>query len=123
VALLDIFWTAMSGYAHALALAKAEGIAAQELLPYARGISDLLPDIMGEFARNADKGHYPGEQSTTVSAAAGMAHIIDAARARGIDASVLSAARAVAQRAIDAGHGTDGFARLADVLGRTSPEE
>jgi 3-hydroxyisobutyrate dehydrogenase-like beta-hydroxyacid dehydrogenase len=36
LALLDIFWTAMSGYAHALALAKDEGVTARELAPFAQ---------------------------------------------------------------------------------------
>ena len=36
VALLDLFWTSMSGYAHALALATAENIPAKEFAIYAR---------------------------------------------------------------------------------------
>ena len=34
---------------------------------------------------------------------------------------VAMTAKATAQRAIDAGHGTDGFARLVDVLGKPTP--
>jgi 3-hydroxyisobutyrate dehydrogenase-like beta-hydroxyacid dehydrogenase len=50
-----------------------------------------------------------------------MEHIMHAAQARGIDVDVLSAAKAIAQRAIDAGHGTDGFSRLAEMLGKPTP--
>ncbi|WP_163855275.1 NAD(P)-dependent oxidoreductase [Paenibacillus elgii] len=120
VALLDIFWTSMSGYIHALALARAENIAAKDLAVYAQGIVHIMPDIMTEFARQVDDGHYPGEKSNIVSAAAGMEHIIHAAKARGIDASVLSAAHAVARRAIDAGQGADAFSRLAELYGKPS---
>ncbi|GAA3110062.1 NAD(P)-dependent oxidoreductase [Streptosporangium carneum] len=116
VALLDLFWTSMSGLVHAFALAAAEGVRARELAPFAKGISALLPDIMESFAQQVDDGRHPGDQSTVLSAAAGMEHIIHAARARGIDTGVLSAASAVARRAIDAGHGEDGFSRLAEVL-------
>lgn len=113
VALLDVFWTAMSGYVHALALARAEGIAATDLAPHAHGIAEILPPIMDAFARQVDAGEYPGADSNLVSAATAIEHIVDAARAHGIDVSVLSAAKAHADRAIAAGHGDDSFARLA----------
>lgn len=116
VSLLDIFWTAMTGYVHALALAKAEHIAARDLLPYAKGIADILPGIMEYMADNVDSGSYPGDSSNLISAAAGMEHIIHAAKHHGIDVSVLSSAKAIAQRAIDAGQGTDGFSRLTETL-------
>ncbi|MEU4407462.1 NAD(P)-binding domain-containing protein [Streptosporangium sp. NPDC023963] len=121
VALLDLFWTSMSGLVHAFALAAAENIAARELAPLAKGIGALLPEIIDEFAENLDGGDHPGDESTILSAAAGMEHIIHAAQARGIDTGVLSAARAVALRAVDAGQGGDGFSRLAEVLGRPVP--
>lgn len=37
IALLDIFWTAMAGYVHALAVARAEGITAREARPVRQG--------------------------------------------------------------------------------------
>lgn len=120
----------MSGIVHAYALAGAEGIAARDLAVYARGIADLLPDIVDEYAGQADDGHYPADVSNILSAAAGMEHIIHAARAHGMDVGMLSAGVAIARRAIDAGHGTDNFSRLVQVLGKGgtaavsgSPEE
>jgi 3-hydroxyisobutyrate dehydrogenase-like beta-hydroxyacid dehydrogenase len=113
VALLDVFWTAMSGIVHGFALAGAEDIAATDLAPYARGIGELLPAIIDEFAQQIDAGRHPGDKSNLSSAAAGMEHVIHAAAAGGIDTTVLSAARLIAQRTIDAGHGGDGFSRLA----------
>ncbi|MEU1815986.1 NAD(P)-binding domain-containing protein [Streptomyces roseifaciens] len=120
VALLDIFWTAMSGIAHAFALAKAENIAAKDLAPFAQGIIGLLPGILTDHAEQVDSGTYPGHISNVSSAAAGMEHIIHASEDRGIDAGVLKAAKAIAQRAVEAGHGSDGFSRLTEVLGRPS---
>ncbi|MDO3677172.1 NAD(P)-dependent oxidoreductase [Paenibacillus ehimensis] len=120
VALLDIYWTAMSGYMHALALARAEHIAAKDLAAYARGIVGIMPDIMTELAQQVDDGRYPGDKSNILSAAASMEHIIHVAQARGIDAGVLSAAHTVARRAIDAGQGTDGFSLLAELFGKPS---
>ncbi len=118
VALLDFFWTSVSGLMHAFALARKEDIAARDLAQFARGILDLLPPIMDQLAGNVDDGVYPGEDSHIISVAAGIDHVIHAADDRGMDTGVLRAARAVARRAIDEGHGTDGIERLAEVLGR-----
>lgn len=41
VSLLDMYWTTISGYMHAPALAKAENISGKELLPFAQGISGI----------------------------------------------------------------------------------
>lgn len=116
VALLDLFWTTVSGYVHALALARAENIKATDLAPYAQGIVGLMSRIIPDFAAQADEGRYPGETSSIASAAAGMEHIIHAAEGHGIDAGVLSAAHAVARRAIDAGHGSAQISRLVEEL-------
>jgi hypothetical protein len=80
----------------------------------------LLPDIISRFAQALDDGVFPGDDSTITSAATGMDHVIHTAGLHEIDAGVLRAGLAVAQRAIEEGHGTDGFARLADVLARRS---
>jgi 3-hydroxyisobutyrate dehydrogenase-like beta-hydroxyacid dehydrogenase len=112
VALLDIFWTSVSGVAHAFALARSEGIAATELAPLARGISDLMPSVIDEHSARLEEGDHTGEYANIRSAAAGMAHIVETAEARGIDAGVMKAAHALAWRAIEAGHGADGMSRL-----------
>jgi 3-hydroxyisobutyrate dehydrogenase-like beta-hydroxyacid dehydrogenase len=116
VSLLDLFWTTMSGYVHALALARSQGITGPDLAPYARGIVGLMPGIIDEFAGHADRREYPGEDATLASAAAGMDHVIQASEAAGLDTGALTAARAVAQRAIDDGHGAGGFSRLIETF-------
>jgi len=118
VALLDIFWTSVSGIVHAFAMARSENITATELAPLARGISDLLPLVIDSHSARLAEDDHAGDFSNILSAAAGMAHVIETAEARGIDASVLRAAHALARRAIDAGHGTDGVSRLTVELER-----
>jgi 3-hydroxyisobutyrate dehydrogenase-like beta-hydroxyacid dehydrogenase len=118
VALLDIFWTGMTGIAHSFALAQAEGIAPSELLPFAQGMIELMRDIAPEIAKEAELGEYPGDDSNLVSMAAGMTHVIHASQARNIDASVLRGAVGIADRAIQGGHGGDGFSRMVDAFSR-----
>ncbi|MFE9219981.1 NAD(P)-dependent oxidoreductase [Streptomyces lavendulae] len=118
IALLDVFWTAMAGYAHAVALARAEGITARELAPFAQGIGAILPPLFAETAADFDDGGFSGEGNPLTSGASSMAHIVHASEAHGIDAGVMRAAEGMARRAIGLGHGTDGFIRVAEVLGR-----
>ncbi|KUJ53608.1 dehydrogenase [Streptomyces sp. NRRL F-5122] len=118
IALLDIFWTAMAGYVHALSMARAEGISARELAPFAKGIGDILPPIFEEAAEEADSGSYSGEGNPITSAVSSMAHIVHTSEAHGIDAGVMRAAEGMARRAIGRGHGADGFIRIAELLGR-----
>ncbi|MGW2557117.1 NAD(P)-dependent oxidoreductase [Streptomyces sp. NPDC001635] len=118
IALLDIFWTAMAGYVHALSMARAEGITARELAPFAKGIGDILPPIFEEAAEEADSGSYSGEGNPITSALSSMAHIVHTSEAHGIDAGVMRAAEGMARRAIGRGHGADGFIRIAELLGR-----
>nr|BFE85262.1 hypothetical protein GCM10020093_078630 [Planobispora longispora] len=106
----------MSGLVHAFALAGAEGVTAAELAPFARGISDLMPGVIDEFARHIDDGVHPGDASTIASALASMEHIAHVSHARGLDTGVMDAARAAARRAVEAGHGGDSFSRLAETL-------
>ncbi|MGP3979073.1 NAD(P)-dependent oxidoreductase [Streptomyces sp. 8N114] len=118
IALLDIFWTAMAGYAHALAVARAEGISARELAPFAKGIGAILPPLFEELASDMDNGTFSGEGNPLTSGASSMAHIVHTSEEHGIDAAVMRAVEGWARRTIGLGHGADGFMRVAEVLGR-----
>ncbi len=118
IALLDIFWTAMAGYAHALAVARAEGISARELAPFAKGIGAILPPLFEETAEEMDRGTFSGEGNPMTSGVSSMAHIVHTSEGHGIDAGVMRAAEGMTRRAIGLGHGMDGFIRVAEVLHR-----
>ncbi|MEV0837921.1 NAD(P)-binding domain-containing protein [Actinocatenispora sera] len=113
MSLLDLFATAVHGIAHSFALAAAEQIAPTDLAPYARGIGDLLPEMIERAARQLRAGEFPGEVSTIASAATAIRHITETARAHELDTGALDATRALVDRAVAAGHGGSGLGRLA----------
>ncbi|WP_078947955.1 NAD(P)-dependent oxidoreductase [Streptomyces griseus] len=117
IALLDVFWTAMVGYVHALAVARAEGITARELAPFAQGISTILPPLFAEWADDVDSGSFSGEGNPITSTVSTMAHVIETAESHGIEAGVMRAAEGQVRRVIARGHGTDGYTRVAELLG------
>ena len=116
IALLGIFWTAMAGYAHALAVARAEGISARELAPFAAGIGAILPPIFEGTAADVDSGGYSGADNPITSAASSLAHIIETSESHDIDAGVLRTVEGAARRVIAQGHGADGFLRITELL-------
>jgi 3-hydroxyisobutyrate dehydrogenase-like beta-hydroxyacid dehydrogenase len=113
MSLLDLFWTSMFGMVHAFRLAAAQDITPADLGGYAKVMAGLLPELVDLVAEHITTDHFPGDASTIVSAAAILDDVIDTIRANGLDDSVLTAGRAAVQRAIDAGHGSAGFSRLA----------
>jgi 3-hydroxyisobutyrate dehydrogenase-like beta-hydroxyacid dehydrogenase len=113
VSLLDLFWTSMFGVVHAFRLAVAENINPADLGGYARAMAGLIPELIDVVAEHVTTDHFPGDASTIVSAAAILDDVIDTVRANDLDDGVLSAGRAAVQRAIDAGHGSAAFSRLA----------
>ncbi|KAB8166949.1 NAD(P)-dependent oxidoreductase [Streptomyces sp. 3MP-14] len=118
LALLDIFWSAMAGYAHAVAIAGAEGIGARELAPFAEGIATILPPIFRGLAAELEEGSYSHDDNPLTSAASSTAHIVSVSESHGIDAGVMRAVEGLLRRAIGLGHGEDGFARVAELLAR-----
>ncbi|RMI36988.1 NAD(P)-dependent oxidoreductase [Streptomyces triticirhizae] len=118
LALLDIFWSAMAGYAHALAIAGAEGIGARELAPFAEGIAAILPPIFQGLAAEVDEGSYSHDDNPLTSTASSTAHIVSVSESHGIDAGLMHAVQGLVGRAIGLGHGEDGFARVAELLAR-----
>ncbi|MFF0750894.1 NAD(P)-dependent oxidoreductase [Streptomyces sp. NPDC004267] len=118
IALLDIFWTSMAGYVHALAVAGAEGVTPRELAPFAQGIGAILPPLFEEWAGDVQDGGFTGEGNPLTSALSTMTHIVHTSEAHGIDAGVMRAAVGLARRTVALGHGADGFSRIAEVLGR-----
>jgi 3-hydroxyisobutyrate dehydrogenase-like beta-hydroxyacid dehydrogenase len=114
VALLDTFWTTISGITHGFALGRAEGIAPTELLPLSLGLVDILPAIITDIAERSSAGNHADGTSSILSARTAMAHIARASRDRGLDDGVLRAAGALAELAISDGHGADEISRLVE---------
>ncbi|NEW45679.1 NAD(P)-dependent oxidoreductase [Nocardia cyriacigeorgica] len=113
LALLNIYWTSMSGLTHAFAMAEAEGIAAADFAPFAQGIIGLLPESVTTMADKLDRGDFSADGSSIASNVTTMNHVIHATGSRGMDPGPLGAVRSHAQAVVDAGHGGDHIARLA----------
>ncbi|MGS2741197.1 NAD(P)-dependent oxidoreductase [Sinomicrobium sp. M5D2P17] len=109
IAMMNIFFTSLTGVLHSYALLNAEGEQAEEFLPYAREIFGVAEYFLEDFARSADKEHYPGDLDNITMEAAGVKHILEAGRDAGIHTGIPQAVKNVFDRAIEAGFGANGM--------------
>ncbi|MEV5596813.1 NAD(P)-binding domain-containing protein [Streptomyces sp. NPDC052496] len=117
LAMLSFFYSGMAGIAHAFTLAGEEGVPATDLAPFLDVITGIFPPIAAGMADDLAGGRLDGagEGSLTMEAA-GVGHIIEASRDRGVTTDVLDALKALMDRAIAAGHGESEFVRVTEVM-------
>lgn len=73
------------------------------------------------YAPQVDAGHYPGDDVTVGVQIAAIDHLLHAAASRGIDNSLPELLKSAMRRAKAAGHGSDSYASVIEVL-RTRPD-
>ena len=118
MSLLDVFWTSVSGFLHALTVARANGIAPDELLPHARGIVDILGPIFDEIAERITDNRHDDSSAPVSSVAASVRHLIAASHDAGVDAGVLDVFRGYVDATVADGHGADEVSRVAAAMTR-----
>ena len=74
----------------------------------------------GRVAEQIATGVHPGDLSTVLMMGATADHIVGTSEASGVDAELPRAIRSHYQRAIAAGHGTDDWTSLFEVIRRPS---
>lgn len=113
---LDVFLTALAGFAHATALVGSAGITAatflSEVIQLFRAIPEMIaPDGIDALGSRIDAGEHPGEGSNNIMMGATADHIHAASKSVGIDTALPHVVQALYQQAIDDGYGTDGWTR------------
>ncbi|MDZ4265160.1 MAG: NAD(P)-binding domain-containing protein [Mycobacterium sp.] len=116
MALLDVFWTSVGGFLHAVEVARAQGITPGELVPHALGIVGILPSIFAELAERVDADRHGDSSAPTSSAAASLGHLITTSRDAGVDAGMLETLKRHVDRVVADGHGADEVSRLAEAM-------
>ncbi|MDT0342291.1 NAD(P)-dependent oxidoreductase [Streptomyces litchfieldiae] len=115
---MDMFWTAVLGWLHAVAVAGAHGVSARELLPYASPLLSGLPDFLAFCTPRIDAGEHPGDADRLAMGAASVDHVVHTARDAGVDTALPEAVLAVFRRGMAAGHADDSVTSLVEVLKR-----
>ncbi|GKQ37881.1 NAD(P)-dependent oxidoreductase [Streptomyces sp. A012304] len=115
-ALLGLMWSTMTGWLHGTALVGAEKTPATAFTPVAIRWLTAVAGFLTTYAPQVDAGRYPGDDATVDVQIAAIEHLIHAAAARGIDNALPELLRTAMERAKAAGHGSDSYASVIEVL-------
>ncbi|WP_461006156.1 NAD(P)-dependent oxidoreductase [Streptomyces capparidis] len=113
---MDVFWTGMLAWLHALAVARAHGITAREFLPHAKSTLDSLSYFAERGTAGVDSGEHPGTDDRLSMGLASMEHVLHTARDAGVDTTLPAAVTEVFRRGVRAGHGPQSFTSLFEVM-------
>ncbi|MGW6272855.1 NAD(P)-dependent oxidoreductase [Streptomyces sp. NPDC055060] len=112
-----IFWTSISSYWYAIALAKANGLTAADILPYASENMTGMPEFLSFYTSRIDAGNHAGDVDRLAMGLASMEHVVDTHTDAGVDAALPSAVADLFRRGMDAGHAADSFSSIVELLG------
>ncbi|MET9515162.1 NAD(P)-binding domain-containing protein [Streptomyces sp. NPDC002994] len=118
IALLSGMYGMFGGFFQSVALGDSAQIKAAEitdlLVPWLKAAADALPG----FAREIDSGDYATETSNLAINTVGLANILSATKAQGIDVALLAPLHSLFQHQIEQGHGAASLARAIESLRR-----
>ncbi|MEV4164354.1 NAD(P)-dependent oxidoreductase [Nonomuraea dietziae] len=118
---LFMFWSGLTAYMYASALAQSAGVAPSQLLPFAQetfggiageGPMGFLKYLTAEFEERS----YPGEDNSLHMQAVGMAHVVHAFEEAGIDATLPVALKRLFDRADAEGRGAEGLGTVIESI-------
>lgn len=116
---LAVFLTALSGLLQAAAMVRASGVPLGDFLPDALDTLTGIPIMLEgghDLAEQLESRVHPGHLSTVLMMAATADHIARSSEASGIDTVLPDAIKSHYDRAIAAGHGTDNWTALYEVI-------
>ncbi|GAB2921285.1 NAD(P)-dependent oxidoreductase [Streptomyces mayteni] len=119
-ALLGLMWSTMTGWLHGTALVGAERTPATAFTPVALRWLTAVAGFLTTYAPQVDAGRYPGDDATVDVQIAAIDHLIHAAAARGVDNALPELLKSAMERASAAGHGSDSYASVIEVLKSTA---
>ncbi|MGW1767042.1 NAD(P)-dependent oxidoreductase [Streptomyces sp. NPDC002073] len=113
---MTMFWTAFTGFYQAVAIARANGLTAADILPYAGYTGDSLRGFYEWAGPVIDAEDYDGSAERLAMCAASVEHVLHTAATSGVDTGILGAHADLFRRGMDAGFGAESSTRLVGIL-------
>ncbi|WP_338496593.1 NAD(P)-binding domain-containing protein [Streptomyces sp. SJL17-4] len=118
VAGLAMMWSVLNAWLQGTAMLRTAGVDAATYAPFARQIAAGVADWLPGYAEQIDAGSFPAEVSALETDARAMEHLIEESEALGVNAELPKLFKAMADRAIAAGHGGEQYPVLIEEFGR-----
>ncbi|MCC8478428.1 NAD(P)-binding domain-containing protein [Streptomyces globisporus] len=113
-----MFWTSMLSFWQAVALARANGLKAADILPHAVDTADSLAQFFAFYAERIDAGVHDGDVDRLVMGVASAEHVLHTHTEAGVDSTLPGAVVDLFRRGMEAGHAGDSFSSLVELLAK-----
>ncbi|MFD1146995.1 NAD(P)-dependent oxidoreductase [Saccharothrix hoggarensis] len=111
-AMLGLMWSLLNGFLHGAALVGTAKVDAAAFAPIARKLIATVSEWTVDYSRQIDRGEYAAEDSTIRTHLGAMEHVLHESEAAGINTELPRFVKALAERAVAAGHAEDGYAAM-----------
>ncbi|MEW2412692.1 NAD(P)-binding domain-containing protein [Streptomyces sp. NPDC046866] len=112
-----MFWTALTGFHQAVAVARGNGLTAADIRPYAAATADSMRGFLDFYTPRIDADDHTGDADRLAMCAASVEHVLHTAADSGVDTGILAAHAELYRRGVRAGFGADSSSRLVELLG------
>ncbi|GGT04952.1 3-hydroxyisobutyrate dehydrogenase [Streptomyces kurssanovii] len=109
VAGLAMMWSVLNAWLQGTAMLRTAGVDAATYAPFAQQIAAGVAEWLPGYAEQIDRGSFPAEVSALETDARAMSHLIEESEAVGVNAELPRLFKAMADRAIAAGHGGEQY--------------
>ncbi|MEV1004346.1 NAD(P)-binding domain-containing protein [Nonomuraea sp. NPDC050202] len=106
---LTMMWSILNAWLQGTALLRTAGIDAATFAPFARELATGVAGWLPGYAEQVDSGSFPAEVSALETDVRAMAHLVEESEAAGVNAELPKLIKAIADRAIAAGHGGEQY--------------
>ncbi|GAA0420463.1 3-hydroxyisobutyrate dehydrogenase [Acrocarpospora corrugata] len=112
MSMLTLMWSILNGFLHGAALLGTADVPAATFAQAAKKGMLTVADWLSSYADQIDGGEYPALDSTIDTHLAAMEHLIHESVTLGINAELPRFIKALTDRAVAGGRGSDGYAAL-----------
>ncbi|MFI1934777.1 NAD(P)-dependent oxidoreductase [Streptomyces sp. NPDC020330] len=113
-----MFWTSLLSYWQAIALARANGLTAADILPGAAETANSLSETFAFYTERIDDGMHLGDVDRLAMGLASAEHVLHTNADAGVDTVLPAAVVDLFRRGVEAGRGADSCSALVELMAR-----
>lgn len=113
-----MFWTSMLSFWQAVALARANGLKAADILPHATDTANSLAQFFAFYAERIDAGVHDGDVDRLAMGVASVEHVLHTHTEAGVDTTLPAAVVDLFRQGMEAGHAEESFSSLVGLLAK-----
>ncbi|MFJ1802302.1 NAD(P)-dependent oxidoreductase [Streptomyces sp. NPDC088180] len=113
-----VFWTSLLSFWQAIALARANGLTAADILPSTAETTNSLSETFAFYAERIDAGMHLGDVDRLVMGLASAEHVLHTHADAGVDTVIPAAVVDLFRRGVEAGRGADSCSALVELIAK-----